>query len=141
MILWSAQGFLLHHHLPHSLAPERHRPLPSPIRLDLELLVLAHKAEEPVVRLTGRVDTVGGREPERHDGGLERRVGVFTADGEAMADDRAVRWLDGTTASPLVFADDHRAFHEDAKPGDLGQARYALLRRILVWIPYVGVVC
>ncbi len=33
----------------------------------------------------------------------------------------AVRWLDGTTARPLLlqFADDHHAFHEDAKPGDL----------------------
>ncbi len=38
-----------------------------------------------------------------------------------MGDDRAVRWLDGPDARPLVlqFADDHHAFHEDAKPGDL----------------------
>ena len=38
-----------------------------------------------------------------------------------MGDTRAVRWLDGTDARPLVlqFADDHHAFHEDAKPGDL----------------------
>ena len=37
--------------------------------------------------------------------------------GEATGDDRAVRWLDGTDATPLVlqFADDHHAFHEDAK--------------------------
>ena len=30
--------------------------------------------------------------------------------------------LDGPDARPLVlqFADDHHAFHEDAKPGDLG---------------------
>ena len=36
------------------------------------------------------------------------------------ADDRAVRWLDGTAVRPLVlqFAVDHHAFHEDAKPGD-----------------------
>ena len=41
--------------------------------------------------------------------------------GEARRDDWAVRWLDGTDARPLVphFADDHHAFHEDAKPGDL----------------------
>ena len=32
-----------------------------------------------------------------------------------MGDDRAVRWLDGIDARPL--ADDHHAFHEDAKPG------------------------
>ena len=32
----------------------------------------------------------------------------------------AVRWLDGPTANALVLhsADDHYAFHEDAKPGD-----------------------
>ncbi len=37
------------------------------------------------------------------------------------ADDRAVRWLDGTNARLVVlqFAHDHHAFHEDAKPGDL----------------------
>ena len=41
---------------------------------------------------------------------------------------RAVRWLDGTTAKPLVlqFVHDHHAFHEDAKPGDLmGQVAHS----------------
>ncbi len=38
-----------------------------------------------------------------------------------MADDRAVRWLDGTAVRSLVLhvAHDRHAFHEDAKPGDL----------------------
>ncbi len=39
-----------------------------------------------------------------------------------MGDAEVGRWLDGTEASPLVlqFADDHHAFHEDAKPGRVG---------------------
>ena len=52
---------LLHHHPPHSLRPKRHRPFPSPICLDLELLILGHHLEEPVVHVTRRVDTVGSR--------------------------------------------------------------------------------
>ena len=45
---------LLHHHPPYRLRRERHRQLPSPIRLDFELLVLTHHVEEPVVGFTGR---------------------------------------------------------------------------------------
>ena len=47
---------LLHHHLPYRLTTKRHRPLTSPVRLDLELIVLAHHPEEPVVRITGCVE-------------------------------------------------------------------------------------
>ncbi len=47
--------------------------------------------------------------------------GVWLQASQLRRDDRAVRWLDGNDANPLVlqFADDHHAFHEDAKPGDL----------------------
>ena len=96
---------------------------------------------------TGGVDVIAGREAEHHLGGQQGRVGVFAADGEAWSaynwsgaeaaigvptrrcpcgearvDDRAVRWLDGTDARPLVAQLPHayHAFHEDAKPGDLG---------------------
>ena len=45
--------------------------------------VLAHHDQEPVVGFTGREMAVGGGQAERHLGGLERRVGILTADGEA----------------------------------------------------------
>ena len=47
--------------------------------------------------------------------------GPSSARVEEDGDVGAARWLDGTTARLLVlqFADDHHAFHEDAKPGDL----------------------
>ena len=48
----------MHHHLPHRLAPERQRRLPWPVRLDLELLLVAHHTQEPVMRVTSRVDAV-----------------------------------------------------------------------------------
>ncbi len=46
-------GELLHHHLPHRLSTNRNRPITNWISLDLELLVLAHHLEEPLVRFTG----------------------------------------------------------------------------------------
>ena len=62
---------LLHHHAPYRLAPERKRLLPSPIRLDLELLVLAHHAKEPLVSFTRSADAVEGDKPkDTSDGGL-----------------------------------------------------------------------
>ena len=92
--------------------------------------MVVHYLDEPVVGLTGTVDAVGGCESERH----LARVGCFrrgTHSGwlgvecrpceQSYGDDREVRkvrWLDGTDARPLI-ADDHHAFHEDAKPGDL----------------------
>jgi len=60
---------LLHHHTSHRLRPERNRSLPSYIRLDLELLILAHHIEEPVVCLPSREKAVGGREAKGHLGG------------------------------------------------------------------------
>ncbi len=56
------------------------------------------------------------RKANAHLKGIESAVEI----PRPMGDDRAVRWLDGTDARPLVlqFADDHHAFHEDAKPGD-----------------------
>ena len=50
---------LLCHHPPYRLRAERHRRLPRLVRLHLELLVLAHHLEEPVVGVTGVVDAVG----------------------------------------------------------------------------------
>ena len=47
--LRSATAALLHHHAQYRLATERKRRLPWLIRLHLELLVLAHHIEEPVV--------------------------------------------------------------------------------------------
>ena len=44
---------LLHHHLPHSLRRERHRPLTRLISLRLELLVLLKHGEEPCVGVSG----------------------------------------------------------------------------------------
>ena len=69
---------LLHHHPPHRRGPERQRP--DPVRLDLEL---PHQADEPLVRVTGRVEAVTGRQAEGHDRVLERRVRVLAADGDA----------------------------------------------------------
>jgi len=57
----SKRPALLHHHVPHSFATEWHRPLPSPIRFNLEPLMLANHLEEPVVRVTGREEAVGRR--------------------------------------------------------------------------------
>ncbi len=74
---------LLHHHAPYRLAPERKLRLPRPIRLDLELLLLTHHPEEPLVRLMACGEAVGGRQSERHLGGSHVRVGVLAADGEA----------------------------------------------------------
>ena len=62
--------------------------LPNPIRLDLELVPLAHQADEPVVRVTGRVDAVGRRQAEGHDRGGHVRVRVLAADGEARIPSR-----------------------------------------------------
>ena len=53
-------------HSPHSLRPERPRPLTRPIRLHLELLVFVHHIDEPLVWLMGCGEAVGRREPERH---------------------------------------------------------------------------
>ena len=98
---------LLHHHAPYRLSPERKRRLTWLIRLDHELLVLAHHLEEPVVGFTSTVDAVGGCESERHLRGWAASVGILAADrqarsvghaSKAMADDRAVRWLDGRRA-------------------------------------------
>ena len=55
---------LLHHHPPYRLIPEGHRPLPSPVRLHLELLVLPHHTQEPGVRVTGCEEAVARREAE-----------------------------------------------------------------------------
>ena len=52
---------LLHHHPPHRVTPERHRPLTRLICLDLELLILSHHIEEPVVGFTSRVDAIARR--------------------------------------------------------------------------------
>ena len=82
---------LLHHHAPYRLAPERKGRLPSPIRLDFELLVLTHHLEELVVHLTGRVAAVGGREAERDDCGSRARVRVLAAHGEAGCVGHAVK--------------------------------------------------
>ena len=60
---------LPHHHPPYRLRRERHRQLPSPIRLHLEFVVVAHHIEEPLVRLSGREKAVGGRQSERDFGG------------------------------------------------------------------------
>ena len=46
---------LLHHHPPYRLQSERHGQLPSLVRLHLELFVLAHHIEEPLVGFTGGV--------------------------------------------------------------------------------------
>ena len=61
----------------------RHRRLASSISLHLELVMRAHHAQEPLVGFTGRVKAVEGRQAERHLSGLEERVWVFAADGEA----------------------------------------------------------
>ncbi len=57
--------------------------------------------------------------PQSQPSGPRRPVRLSALDD--VTTPRAVRWGDATDASPLVlqFADDHHAFHEDAKPGDL----------------------
>jgi len=82
---------LLHHHPPNSLATERLRPLSRLVRLDLELLVFVHHVDEPLVRLMACEEAVGRREPERHLGGREVRVGVLAADGQAGYVGQAVK--------------------------------------------------
>ena len=54
-----------------------------PIRLHLELLMLTHHIDEPLVRPMACVQAVGGRQAERHLGGRQVRVGILAADGEA----------------------------------------------------------
>ena len=68
-------------HRPYRLTPERHRPLSRLVRLDVELLVLVHHIDEPLVCLIACGEAVGGREPERHLGGRHVRVGILAADG------------------------------------------------------------
>ena len=58
------------------------------------------------------------------------RVGPYSTTTRLTVSDQygiswAVRWLDGPAARPLVlqFADDHHAFHEDAKPGGLFESQ------------------
>ena len=49
----------------------------------LELLVLVHHIEEPLVGFSGRERAVGRRQSERHLGRRHVRVGVLVADAEA----------------------------------------------------------
>ena len=62
-----ASQSLLHHHLPYRLRPERHRPPPCPICLDLQLLVLAHQPavrDRPTKRSDSRSRTFQGESVE-----------------------------------------------------------------------------
>ena len=77
------QRQLLHHHAPYRLRPKRKRRLPSPIRPDLEPLVLAHHLQEPLVCFMACGEAVGGRESERHLGG--RLVWVLATDCQAWS--------------------------------------------------------
>ena len=65
--------------------------LSRPIRLHLELLVLPHHVQEPLVRVTGRVQAVTWRRGEGHDRGWQVRVRVLAPDGDAWIPSRLLR--------------------------------------------------
>ena len=69
----------------------RNRPLPSLVRFHLELLVLPHHLEEPVVGVSRRVKSVSRRRAEGHLRGWRTHVGVLAADGDAWSVGHAVK--------------------------------------------------
>jgi len=82
-----------------------------PIGLHLELLMLTHHLDEPLVCLMACGEAVGGREPERHLGRRQVRVGVDAADGEVWI---AYKWS-GTEAA-LVYGSGLRT--DPPSPGE-----------------------
>ncbi len=66
--------------LPWGRLPAASSQLPCPIRLDLELLVLAQHVDEPLVGFMACGEAVGGCEAERHLSRWHIRVGIFTTD-------------------------------------------------------------